>query len=308
MFKSFRETWHEESYLTALKVCNVISFAFLAMSSFLIYGEFVGHQSFYMTSEKYLTWFTPVRFSYGVLGISMFLQFLYVVYQALPGDAEKAPYIARLNFFLAAAWLFEAATLWSVVYDIIWLAFTFSTLTTLNFVIAYFRLNNLPLELAHVLSARIDGRDKAVANYYYLIFYAPTSLNLAWSFGSWVLLLFMMLHSVGIILPVSTGIIGSVLVALISFVMLGLKRDVVYAMATAWITFAVAVRFRGYTAIEITNYVVAGILALASIFTFVAALRKSPNLLEKENIETYRSRTNYQTGIHTTETSRLVSS
>jgi len=309
MFKSFREVdWAEERYINGLKWTNVLSFGFLALSAFLIYGDFIGHQSMYVASIKYITSFTPAHFAFGAMNVVLLLQLIFTVYQALPHDTEKVPYMVRLNFFLPIAWLMEAASLYTMAYDIVWLSFIFSTVATVMLMIAYFRLTTLPLQLAHVLAARIDGRDKAVATFYYLMFYAPTSINLAYSVSGWSLNLLMILREFGFNVPPFAGIVCSVGITVLSFVMLGFKGDTLFALASTWLLFAVGWRWHNVTSIAITNYVCAAVLAVFSLGLFIRSIQKTPNLLEKENIETYRTRTSYQTGIHVpSDTSRLVS-
>lgn len=310
MFKSIREEWQEERYVRSLKIFNVISFVFLLLSTFLIYGEIVGHQSIFWTSEKYLTYLTPARWVFGIMSVIVFLQVVFTIYQALPHDAEKAPYLVRLNFFLPASWVFEGISLYFMAYDIVWASFIFTTLALVALAVAYFRLTSLPLQLAHVMAARIDGREKAVASFYYLIFYAPTSLNFSVLIAGWVLQALMMIKSFNVQLPMVVGIIASVTATVISFVFLGVKKDTLFALATCWVLFGVAMKWIAFPAIQITNFLCSGVLLLATLATFIASVRKTPNLLEKENIESYRTRpTSYQTGIHVhpTDTSRLVS-
>jgi len=310
MFKSFREDWQEERYVRSLKIFNVLSFGFLVLSTFLIYGGIVGHQSIFWGTEKYLTYLTPARWAFGIMSVILFLQLVYTIFQSLPHDTEKAPYIVRLNFFLPACWIFEAISLYFLAFDVMWASFVFTTLATVSLGVSYFRLNSLPLQLAHVMAARIDGREKAVASFYYLIFYAPTSLNFSVLICGWVLQGFMMLKSFHVNLPVALGIIASVLATVVSFIILGTKKDTLFALASSWVLFGVGMKWWGFPAIQITNLICAGVVFLATLATFIASARKTPNLLEKENIETYRARaTGYQTGIHVhpTDTSRLVS-
>jgi len=306
MFRNFKDNWETERWLSGLKVFNVIAFMVLALGSFAVYGELIGTPVRFVT-EKWATFLTPAHWAFQLLNLVVFFQMIFTIYQALPDDPEKAPYIAHLNFFLPTCWLFETASIISMSFEVIWLALFFNTFALIFLGIAYFRLNSIPLQLAHVMSARIDGRDKACASFYYLIFYAPTSMNFALLTVGWVLNLFMTIASFGHNIPSALPIIGSVVAAVLALVMLGVKRDVIFSLTISWCLLSVGLRWHGLKVIAVTNYIAAATLFLVSIIVFAVSARKTPNILEKEGVDSYRIKSSYQTGIHS-ESSRLVSS
>jgi hypothetical protein len=306
MLRKFRDNWETERFLAGLKAFTVISFLILAVANIAVYRDFIG-TPVRLVTEKFATFLTPDHWVFHLMSLVVFLQLIFTIYQALPDDAEKTPYLTRLNFFLPTSWLFEGAAVISMAFEIIWLSLFFNTIALVFLAIAYFRLNALPLQLAHVMAARIDGRDKACASFYYLIFYAPTSMNLALLSVGWVLNLFMTFSSFGYKIPFALPIIGAVFAAILGFVMLGVKKDVVFALTIGWCLLGVGTRWIDLKAVAVTNLLSTALLVLVSLIVFGISIRKTPNILEKEGVDSYRIKSSYQTGIHT-ESSRLVSS
>lgn len=289
MFKSFNTFENDSSfkYLRGLQAFNIISWTFLIISTFAVYGGHIGQYPVGFLHDLYLTWSSPADWAYTAMSVVLWHQLLFAVYQALPSDDDKIPYLTKLNFFLPLAWWFEGASLFSFVYNKIWLAFGFNLGATALLAVAYFRLTSIPLNLPHIFSARIDGRDKASVFLYYLLFFAPTSINFAFlSMGTAVNFL-MTLKSFGYDTPVALSVVASVVFTVIGFAMLWLRQDVVFPLTVVWGLVAIAARFSWYNAISITNWVCTGALLLVTTISFFLALR-APNMLEKSSIDADR--------------------
>jgi len=303
MFSSI-ESWGSERSLRFLKWINIISFIAFIVGTFLVYGDFIG-TPIRLVTEKFVTFLTPAHWAFKLLNLVVFFQLLFTIYQALPDDPQKTPYLARLSFYLPVTWLFETAAVISMAFEVIWLSFFFVTFAMIFLAIGYARLNSIPLELGQIMSARIDGREKACASFYYMIFYAPTAMNLALLVVGWVLSLFITIGSFGHDIPSALPVIASCIAAVVGLVMLGAKRDVIFGLTVSWCLFSVALRWMDLKVIFITNILASSVLFLGSIIAFGVSARKE-NLLEKEEIGYGRIKTSH-TGIHS-ESSRLVSS
>jgi len=298
-----RDHWETERYLTGLQAFNVVSFSVLLLSCFFVYGQFIG-TPVPLVTERWATYLTPAHWTFDLLGLVVLLQLMYTIYQAIPYDAEKTPYINRLNFWLPTTWIFEAAAIVSFSFEIIWLALIFNTVALVFLSIAYYRINELKFKLPHIMSARIDGIDKACCSFYYLLFYAPTSMNLALLVVGWVLNLLMTFQYFGHHVPLVVAVVASAVAAVLGFVMLGVKKDVLYALTISWCLLGVGSRWIDTQAIAIPNILGAALLFIVTIIIFGTMARKhSKNLLEKEGIEsrlptssTSTTASYYQTG------------
>jgi len=294
-----RDHWETERYLTGLQAFNVVSFSVLFISCFVVYGQFVG-TPVPLVTERFATYLTPAHWTFNLLSLVVLLQLLYTIYQAIPYDAEKTPYINRLNFWLPTSWIFESAAIVSFSFEIVWLSFLFNTVALVFLAIAYCRINSLKFQLPHIMSARIDGIDKACCSFYYLIFYAPTSINLALLTVGWVLNLLMAVSSFGHHIPLWVAVVCSAVAAVLGFVMLGVKKDVLFALSISWCLLGVGSRWIDTQSIAIPNILGAALLFIVTIIIFGAMARQhSKNLLEKEGIESRlptSSTSYYQTG------------
>lgn len=309
MFKTFREEVNTVRYLRALQAFNIVSFLFLGVSAFMVYGGFVGYHSIGYLTELYLTWSTPAPWAFSIMSVVLFLQMVFTIYQVLPSDDDKVPYLVKLNVFLPLAWWFEGAWMFAFAYNKIWLSFVLAGISTINLGIAYFRLTSIPLNLPHLAAARIDGRDKSSMSFYYLIFFAPTSLNFAFlSLGSVVQLL-TLTKALGYSASPIISIIGSVIFTLVGFAMLWFRKDILFPLTVAWGLIATASRFSWFAEINITNWICGALLLVGTAIGFFLTMRKA-NLLEKDTIDTsFRTHHLPTTGIHhQTESTRLMSS
>jgi hypothetical protein len=222
----------------------------------------IGGQNTAAVSDKYPTLITPAPYVFAIWGIIYVLLGVFVVYQALPRERSS-------GYHKAIGWLFVASSVVNIAWIFVWqyevlaLSVVLIIAFLLTLIAIYLRLN--------------IGKAKASLGER-LAVHLPFSVYLGWLSIATVANIAIALVAYGwdgFGLSAETwAVVVVAIVLVLTMLMLGIRRDVAYALVVVWALVGISVNQTGNPNVVLATQVGSVIVAVALLAVVAVALAK----------------------------------
>lgn len=224
-------------------------------------STFIGGQLTAAVSNKYPTLVTPAGFTFAIWGIIYVLLGVFVVYSMLPKQRSSG-YIERIGWLFVLSSIFNITWIFAWQYEILALSVALIIGFLLSLIAIYLRLN---IGKAHV---KLGER---------LAVHLPFSVYLGWISIATIADISLTLVAYGWdgfgIAPEIWAVIIIAVALLLTMLMLGIRKDIAYALVVIWALVGISVNQTNANVILATQ-VGAAIAAVAILATVAFTLIK----------------------------------
>jgi benzodiazapine receptor len=213
--------------LFRLKLWNLFSFIVLVVINVLGTLGKIGIGTNASISEKYDLPITPAGYTFSVWGFIWAFQAAFVLYSFVSVDKTKDPYIIS-SLFISLLWHAEAFWTFPFNYDIQWLAMIFFILNlgTAWLWFVFYRVAVADLDTSTLSIWKKIG--------YYCIFSLHLGANVAWICCAFVIQVFILLKSEGVVVENGVYIAVLVIIAVVGLAVVGVTGDLPFAFTVVW--------------------------------------------------------------------------